>query len=133
MFHRITACVILTAACLPFCANCQDVHLNDDMVRKIEMQQRAILESLKPQGVEVIDQKLKRLELERRQFESQFNRLATAVAAFASKYNAGHGTVWPRREADQLRDAMRQLQSMEKSLRDRGRETPEVTMISTRD
>ena len=56
-----------------------------------------------------------RQDAEQREFEISFNRLVTAVAGFAKQYNEGKGIVWPQREADELREAMRGLQSHEKS------------------
>jgi hypothetical protein len=53
-----------------------------------------------------------RAEQRRRQFERRFNRLVDAVAVFAAKYNQGKGRVWPHREAERLRKAMRDLQAM---------------------
>jgi hypothetical protein len=47
-----------------------------------------------------------------------FNQLVEAVNNFASRYNEGRGTVWPKREADKLRRAMHQVQQFEKLLRD---------------
>ena len=49
---------------------------------------------------------------------SQVNQLVAAVDSFANEYNEGKGTIWPQREADKLRKAMRQLQSFEKALQD---------------
>jgi hypothetical protein len=54
-------------------------------------------------------------ERQQRQFEQKFNALVDAVAGFAKAYNEGKGA-WPTREAGRLREAMRDLQSMEKSL-----------------
>lgn len=50
-------------------------------------------------------------ENRQREFETKFNQLVEAVATFATRYNEGKGTVWPKREADRIRKAIRQLQS----------------------
>ena len=59
-----------------------------------------------------------RQEDQQRQFSVMFNQLVEAINNFASRYNAGRGTVWPKREADKLGKAMRRIQQFEKSLRD---------------
>jgi hypothetical protein len=59
-----------------------------------------------------------RQEDQQRQFAAMFNQLVEAVNNFASRYNEGRGTVWPKREADKLRRAMHQVQQFEKLLRD---------------
>ena len=85
-----------------------------DRVREAETQQRALLERVKQQDRE----RQARQEAQRRKFAAQFNQLVDAMAGFAKEYNQGKGSTWPQREADKLRKAMRQLQSLEKSLRD---------------
>ena len=57
-------------------------------------------------------------EIQQRQFQRKFNQLVAAVGSFAKRYNEDKGTIWPQQEADKLRKAMRQLQSLEESLRD---------------
>lgn len=59
-----------------------------------------------------------REELQKRQFELKFNKLVEAVARFAKQYNDGKGHTWPLHEAERLRKAMSELQSLEKSLRE---------------
>jgi len=85
-----------------------------DRIRATETQERAVLERAKQQERDV----RARRDVHQRQFEVKFNQLVDAVASFAKRYNEGKGTTWPQREADKLRKAMRQLQSIEKSLRD---------------
>jgi hypothetical protein len=85
----------------------------NDPVRAAELQQRAMIERAREheraarQGVDA----------QQRQFEIRFNRLVDAVKNFSARYNAGKGHAWPAREAAKLRDAMRELQQLEDSLR----------------
>jgi len=58
-----------------------------------------------------------RQEDQQRQFSVMFNQLVEAINNFASRYNTGRGTVWPKREAENLGKAMRRIQQFEKSLR----------------
>jgi len=84
----------------------------DDHVRAAETHERALVERVKQQ------------EVQQWKFAGKFNQLVDAMASFAKEYNEGKGSTWPRREADKLRKAMRQLQSLEKSLRDEPRRGP---------
>ncbi len=59
--------------------------------------------------------------LQQRQFVESYNRLVDAISSFAAEYNAGNGQVWPQRQVEKLRKAMRDLQSMERSLNDNPR------------
>jgi hypothetical protein len=45
-------------------------------------------------------------------FEQKLNRLVDAIEAFGKKYNDGKGSVWPKREADALRNAPAELQEL---------------------
>lgn len=47
-----------------------------------------------------------------REFQQKFNRLVDAVEAFGRKYNEGKGHVWPKREADALREALTELAAL---------------------
>ncbi len=62
--------------------------------------------------------------LRRRFFEQKFNRLVDAVTEFAKEYNGGKGNVWPQREADRLRKAMLELQSLEAALGAKNEQSP---------
>jgi hypothetical protein len=84
-----------------------------DAVRAAELRQRAVLDGIKQQAHEV----QARQEAQRRQFEVRFNQLVDALSSFAMRYNEGRGTTWPQHEADKVRKAMGELQSLEKSLR----------------
>src|SRR5258705_594981 len=115
MIGRITAplvfaCVVLNAQNLD---GRQYISMPGDAMRSAELHQRAILDAVKQQAREV----QARQETQRRQFEIQFNRLVDALTIFAKRYNEGRGITWPQQEADQMRKAMGQLQSLEKSLR----------------
>jgi len=83
-------------------------------LRPAAEQERALAEKAKQQERELQS----RQEIELRQFEDRFNGLVFALAGFAKEYNQGKGMVWPHREADKLRKAIRQFQSFEKSMRD---------------
>ena len=85
-----------------------------DPVRAAEIEQAETLARIGQQESEV----LARQHDQRRQFETKFNQLVNAVADFGQQYNQGKGAVWPRREADRLRKAIREIQQVETSLRD---------------
>jgi hypothetical protein len=94
---------------------CQSLQASaDDPFRAAEIQRRAALGSVGQREHEM----RAREGLQQRQFAAMFNQLVEAVNNFANRYNEGRGTVWPKREADKLRKAMRQVQQFEKSLRD---------------
>jgi hypothetical protein len=144
MIRRITVCLMFIASCVALNANdtgfagivrptadtgdfktiglvCQLFPMpSSDPVRAAEIQERALLERAKQQEREV----QARQEAQQRQFTVKFNQLVDAVASFAERYNEGKGTTWPQREAGKLREAMRQLQSLEKSWRDDPGKTP---------
>ncbi|HLK51131.1 MAG TPA: hypothetical protein VKT49_23475 [Bryobacteraceae bacterium] len=46
---------------------------------------------------------------ERRRFEEKFNRLVSAMEDFQREYNASRGQVWPQREAEALKKAIKDL------------------------
>jgi hypothetical protein len=94
---------------------CQSLQASaDDRFRAAEIQQRALLGSIGQQEGAMRG----REGLQQRQFALVFNQLVEAVNNFANRYNQGRGSVWPKREADKLRKAMRQIQQLEKWLRD---------------
>jgi hypothetical protein len=99
----------------------------DDPFRAAEIQQRALLGSIGQREREM----RAREGLQQRQFAAMFNQLVEAVNNFANRYNAGRGTVWPKHEADKLRKAMRQIQQLEKSLRDDPAPLPAVERQAT--
>lgn len=47
---------------------------------------------------------------ERHQFEEKFNHLVSAMDAFQREYNASGGHVWPKKEANALKKAIKDLQ-----------------------
>ena len=49
--------------------------------------------------------------------EAKFNKLAAAVESFAKEYNKTKGQAWPKKQADDLRVAMEDLQNVEPTLR----------------
>jgi len=94
---------------------CQSLQVStDDPIRTAEFQRRAMLGSV---GQRERDMRA-RQEDQQRQFSAMFNQLVEAINNFASRYNSGQGTVWPKREAEKLGKAMRRIQQFEKTLRD---------------
>jgi hypothetical protein len=85
-----------------------------DPVRANAFQERALVETAKQHERDI----KARRELPKLQFEQKFNQLVDAVAKFSKQYNQGKGQVWPKREAEKLGKAMRELQTVAKSLRD---------------
>jgi hypothetical protein len=92
---------------------CQNFPQGDDRIRAAEIRQRALFGSIGQRGREMRS----RQEEQQRQFAAMFNQLVEALNNFANRYNEGRGNVWPKREADKLGKAMRQIQQFEKSLR----------------
>lgn len=84
-----------------------------DPVRAAELQQRAMVDRAREHERAARQQ----VDSQQRQFEIRFNRLVDAVKSFSERYNAGKGHAWPAREATKLREAMRELQRLEDSLR----------------
>ena len=87
-----------------------------DPVRAAELQERALIARVREQE----SAEDERRKAQQRQFETRFNRLVEAVKSFAEHYNRAKGNAWPAREAAQLREAMRDLQSLERSLNPKG-------------
>ena len=85
-----------------------------DVVRTAEFQQKIALAMDKRRELDA----RARQQQQQQQFALKFNQLVDAVANFAKVYNQGKGSVWPQREADKLRKAMRQIQQADKALRD---------------
>jgi hypothetical protein len=85
-----------------------------DPIRAAEIQRNVLLGSSRQREREV----RVRQEDQQRHFAAMFNQLVEALNNFATRYNEGRGTVWPKREADKLRKAMHQVQQFEKLLRD---------------
>ena len=91
----------------------QLIPMPKDPVRAAEIQEQALVESAKQHDREVRAQQ----NLQQRNFELKFNQLVDAIANFAKQYYQGKGQVWPQREAEKLRNAMAELQALEKSLK----------------
>lgn len=86
---------------------CQSLQASTgDPIRTAELQRRAMLGSAGQREREM----QARQEDQQRQFSVMFNQLVEAINNFAGRYNAGRGTVWPKREADKLGKAMRRIQ-----------------------
>ena len=84
-----------------------------DSVRSAELRQKAMIDQAREHEREASE----RAAARQRQFELKFNRLVDAVKRLSEQYNSGNGHTWPSREAAKLRDAMKDLQTVESSLR----------------
>jgi hypothetical protein len=67
-----------------------------------------------------------RSDAHQQNFKLKFDQLVEALQNFATQYNAGKGAVWPQREGNRLREAIRQFQSLEKFLRDEPKPRPRL-------
>jgi hypothetical protein len=112
MTNTIIICLTSLTFCVTLTAQDPIALVTGDRIRTAQMQEQAHLNSIKQHEREV----RAREAMQQRQFEVKFNQLVDAVSVFARRYNEGKGSTWPNREASQLRKAMRQLQSAEKSL-----------------
>jgi hypothetical protein len=77
-----------------------------DPVRGTAMAQTALKQQTTAQERVVQDRQAQA----RREFERQFNKLVTALSEFTAEYNRGRGDVWPAKQADALKKAIRDLQ-----------------------
>ena len=83
--------------------------LATDPVRGTEFAQSALKNSA------VVEQRQK-TEVAFRQeaeFRKRFNHLLEAIAAFSEQYNKGGGHVWPSKQAQNLRKAMKELEAVD--------------------
>ena len=76
-----------------------------DPIRGAEMSQA----NLKAQRATMARQETTGNWEERRRFEEKFNRLVAALDDFQREYNASGGLVWPKKKADAVKKAMKQL------------------------
>lgn len=77
-----------------------------DPVRGAEIAQATV----KAQARARTDEGASRSEAERRRFEVNFNRLVSALDDFQREYTASGGHVWPKKRADALKKAIKDLQ-----------------------
>jgi hypothetical protein len=117
MIRNIAVCLMSVGSSI---APAQRLPISRDPVREAESQQRVLLDRVNQQDGEAQSRQRAR----RREFEASFNQLVAAIDSFANEYNESKGTIWPQREADKLRKAMRQLQSFEQALRDDSKAAP---------
>jgi hypothetical protein len=87
-----------------------------DAMRAAEMRERVLIDGMAQQE----RSRRARVQQERREFEKSFNKLVDALGSFSSRYNGGHGQTWPAKEAEELKRALRELQSSDKSLQSKG-------------
>ena len=84
-----------------------------DPIRQHELRERALRSKIEAADHEAAAQATR----ERQLFSQRFNVLVAAVESFAKEYNQSKGHVWPKKQADDLRAAMQQLQRIEPTLR----------------
>ncbi len=80
-----------------------------DPVRTVEFTQRvnAVRSDAMEQMVQIHQKQ------EKKRFEKSFNEMIAALEDFTHDYNQSRGHVWPKKKADRLEKAIRQLQSCE--------------------
>lgn len=83
-----------------------------DRTREAEASEMALKERIRDQERVAA----MRADMRRQAFEQHFNKLVDAVAEFAKEYNHGKGQVWPRPQAEKLRRAMMELQTLDGGL-----------------
>jgi hypothetical protein len=106
------AILLFVGATLPVAGvRAQDIRA--DTVRATELQQQALVESSR-----TLETAARTVRQEQQQlFTVRFNELVSAMSAFSKRYQDGRGAVWPKREAERVAKAMRQLQAVEKEFR----------------
>lgn len=106
------AILLLISATLPVAGlRAQDIRA--DTVRATELQQQTLV----ARATE-LETTARAVRQEQQQlFTIRFNELVSAMAAFSKRFQDGHGAVWPKREAERVAKAMRQLQAVEKEFR----------------
>lgn len=109
--------VLLGPAGVNLKAGCQSSRTMADPACAAEIELKLVQEQFEQRDRDLKAQKA----LQQRQFVESYNRLVDAISSFAAEYNAGNGQVWPQRQVEKLRKAMRDLQSMERSLNDNPR------------
>lgn len=78
-----------------------------DPVRAAELAEKALKAEIQAHS-EATSLKVR---AERKQFEEKYEALGRAMDAFTAAYNAGRGNIWPRKEAEVLAKAIRELES----------------------
>src|SRR6185436_11911352 len=59
----------------------------------------------------------KRILEDRRQFQEKYEALGRAMEKFTMTYNAARGNVWPKKEAEALAKAIRELERTSNSIK----------------
>jgi hypothetical protein len=103
------AILLLISAILPV-AEAQTPDPRADVVRAAQLEQQTLSGGARQQESAA---KTRQRELERL-FTARFNELVKALKEFSDRYRAGHGAIWPKREAEKVAKAMRRLQEVEK-------------------
>jgi hypothetical protein len=73
--------------------------------------------------------------LKQRGFEQKFNELVNALSEFVRKYNGAQGQVWPAKEAEALRNALREVERAlpaSANVKDHGSETEPAELKPSR-
>jgi hypothetical protein len=78
-----------------------------DPVRAAEQAERVLKAQTQPQA----ETAYRGAGAERKRFEDRYEALGRAMDAFTLAYNAGRGQIWPRKEAEALSRAIRDLQA----------------------
>jgi hypothetical protein len=103
------AILLLVSATLPV-ADAQAQDIRADTVRAAQLDQQILTASSRELETAPRNWRREREQL----FTARFNDLVSALAAFSKRYQDGHGSVWPKREAERVAKAMRELQAVEK-------------------
>jgi hypothetical protein len=74
---------------------------------------RAMEMDLRARAEEQEQRQKETLAAQKRQFEKKFDAAAVAFREFAEKYNSAKGSIWPAKEAEQLRKALKTLAEAE--------------------
>ena len=77
-----------------------------DPVSGAELSQRALQSSTRAYERSENDHIL----ADKREFQEKYEAMGRAMEKFTSAYNAGKGNVWPKKEADALAKAIRELE-----------------------
>ena len=77
-----------------------------DSVRRVEIAQTVVTVQVSQQA----RIKAAKTAEERRRFERDFNRLVSALDDFQREYNASGGQIWPKKQADALKRALKSFQ-----------------------
>ena len=110
----IRAAVLLLVSATLSVADARAQDIRADPVRAAQLEQQILTANSRELETAPRNWRREREQL----FTTRFNDLVSALAAFSKRYQDGHGSVWPKREAEKVAKAMRQLQAVEKQFRE---------------